>query len=117
VNVAWIAPYASDSDDTMGLYKLTYQKEAGRPAEPLTVSIDVPADAQIVETSPGLIVDGTRATYKGTPAGDVQMWVRYRFNNAAAPGASTAPLPQSVPLWPLLLALATRSRGYRRRAA
>jgi hypothetical protein len=75
--ISWISPYPVETDDTTGLYRLTVQKEAGRPAEPLSVRVTVPEGATILETSAGMAVNGRTATLQTTPATDVQLWVRY----------------------------------------
>ena len=75
--ISWISPYPVDIGDTTGLYRLTVQKEAGRPAEPLSVRVTVPEGATILGTSAGMAVNGRTATLQTTPATDVQLWVRY----------------------------------------
>jgi len=51
---------------------LTVQKEAGRPAEPLSVTVTVPEGATILEVSAGMAVNGRTATLQTTAATDVQ---------------------------------------------
>ena len=75
--ISWVSPYPAETDDTTGLYRLTVQKEAGRPAEPLSVRVTVPQGATILETSAGMAVNGRTATLQTTAATDVQLWVRY----------------------------------------
>jgi hypothetical protein len=75
--ISWISPYPVETDDTTGLYRLTVQKEAGRPAEPLSVTVTVPEGATILEVSAGMAVNGRTAILRTTPATDVQLWVRY----------------------------------------
>ena len=79
--VSWISPYPVETDDTTGLYQLTVQKEAGRPAEPLSVRVTVPEGATILETSAGMAVNGRTAALQTTAATDVQLWVRYSLPN------------------------------------
>jgi hypothetical protein len=79
--MSWISPYPVEMDATTGLYRLTVQKEAGRPAEPLSVTVTVPDGATIVETSAGMAVNGRSATLQTTAATDVQLWVRYSLPN------------------------------------
>jgi hypothetical protein len=75
--ISWVSPYPVETDDTTGIYRLTVQKEAGRPAEPLSVRVTVPEGATILETSAGIAVKGRTATLQTTAAADVQLWVRY----------------------------------------
>jgi hypothetical protein len=75
--ISWISPYPVETDDTTGLYRLTVQKEAGRPAEPLSVTVSVPEGATILGTSAGMAVNGRTATLQTTSTTDVQLWVRY----------------------------------------
>ena len=75
--ISWISPRPVETDNTTGLYRLTVQKEAGRPAEPLSVRITVPKSAIILETSAGMTVDGRTASLQTAAATDVQLWVRY----------------------------------------
>ena len=75
--ISWISPSPVQTDATTGLYRLTVQKEAGRPAEPLSVTVTVPEGATILEVSAGMAVNGRTATLQTTAATDVQLWVRY----------------------------------------
>jgi len=75
--ISWVSPYPVETDDKTGLYRLTVQKEAGRPAEPLSVTVTAPDGATILETSAGMAVSGRMATLQTTSATDVQLWVRY----------------------------------------
>jgi len=75
--ISWISPSPVQTDATTGLYRLTVQKEAGRPAEPLSVTVTVPEGATILGTSAGMAVNGRTATLQTTAATDVQLWVRY----------------------------------------
>jgi hypothetical protein len=77
VTVSWVSPHAVETEDKTGLYRLTVQKEAGRTAEPLSVTVTVPAGAKVLETSPGMVVNGRTVTLNTTSATDVQLWVRY----------------------------------------
>jgi hypothetical protein len=75
--ISWISPHPVETDGKTGLYRLTVQKEAGRTAEPLSVTVNLPTGAKVVGTSPGMVVDGGTATLHTTSATDVQLWVRY----------------------------------------
>ena len=75
--ISWVSPYPVETGDKTGLSRLTVQKEAGRPAEPLSVTVTVPDGATILETSAGMAVSGRTATLQTTAATDVQLWVRY----------------------------------------
>jgi hypothetical protein len=88
--ISWISPYPVETDDTTGLYRLTVQKEAGRPAEPLSVRVTVPEGATILEMSAGMAVNGRTATLQTTPATDVQLWVRYSLPKAAISASAGA---------------------------
>jgi hypothetical protein len=83
--ISWISPYPVETDDTTGLYRLTVQKEAGRPAEPLSVTVSVPEGATILGTSAGMAVNGRTATLQTTSTTDVQLWVRYSLPQAGVP--------------------------------
>jgi hypothetical protein len=77
VSLSWISPQTVQIDGKTCLYRLTVQKEDGRTAEPLSVTVDLPAGAKVIETSPGMVVTGGTAVLKTTSATDVQLWVRY----------------------------------------
>jgi hypothetical protein len=87
--ISWVSPYPVDTNDTTGLYRLTVQKEAGRPAEPLSVTVTVPEGATILETSPGMAVSAQTATLQTTAATDVQLWVRYSLPQPEASASAT----------------------------
>jgi hypothetical protein len=92
--ISWVSPYPVETDDKTGLYRLTVQKEAGRPAEPLSVTVTVPDGATILDTSVGMAVSGGTATLHTTAATDVQLWVRYSLpkqNISASAGAAGQP--------------------------
>jgi hypothetical protein len=91
--ISWISPYPVETDDTTGLYRLTVQKEAGRPAEPLSVTVTVPEGAAVLETSAGMTVSGRTATLQATPATDVQLWVRYSLPQPEASASATLVSP------------------------
>ena len=76
-SVSWISPQPVQFDNGIGLYRLTVQKEDGRTAEPLDVSITLPAGAKLLGTSPGMTVVGPTVTLHTTAKTDVQVWVRY----------------------------------------
>jgi hypothetical protein len=78
--VSWISPNAVVTDGTARLYRLTVQKEDGRTAEPLDVSVTLPAGAKLLGTSPGMTVVGQTATLHTTAKTDVQVWVRYSLS-------------------------------------
>jgi hypothetical protein len=86
--ISWVSPYPVQIGDTTGLYRLTVQKEAGRPAEPLSVTVAVPEGATILETSAGMAVNGRTATLQTTSATDVQLWVRYSLSEPAISAGS-----------------------------
>jgi hypothetical protein len=86
--ISWVSPYPVQIGDTTGLYRLTVQKESGRPAEPLSVTVTVPEGATILETSAGMAVNGRTATLQTTSATDVQLWVRYSLPEPAISAAS-----------------------------
>jgi hypothetical protein len=88
--ISWVSPYPVETDDTTGLYRLTVQKEAGRPAEPLSVRVTVPEGATILETSAGMAVNGRTATLQTTAAADVQLWVHYSLPTAASSASAEA---------------------------
>jgi hypothetical protein len=98
VTIAWVSPYPVETDDTTGLYRLTVQKEAGRPAEPLSVRVTVPEGATILETSAGMAVNGRTATLQTTPATDVQLWVRYSLpkQGISAPAGAAGPASSGI---------------------
>lgn len=77
VTVSWISPHPVETDNKTLLYRLTVQKEDGRTAEPLAVTVTVPPGAKVLETSPGMVADGLTVTLHTTSATDVQLWVRY----------------------------------------
>jgi hypothetical protein len=53
------------------------QKEDGRTAEPLSISVTLPAGAKVLAMSPGMVLKGSTATLHTTAKTDVQVWVRY----------------------------------------
>jgi Protein of unknown function (DUF4012) len=78
LSYSWISPYPVDLEDSIGTYTLTIQKQPGMTAEPISVTITVPDNARITDTSAGLTVTGTTATYTGTLTQDLQLAIRYR---------------------------------------
>jgi hypothetical protein len=89
--ISWVSPYPVETDDTTGLYRLTVQKEAGRPAELLSVRVTVPMGATVLGTSAGMAVNGRTATLQTTAAADVQLWVRYSLPKGAVSTSAGAP--------------------------
>ncbi|MEI8334394.1 MAG: DUF4012 domain-containing protein [Chloroflexota bacterium] len=73
----WTAPYAADFDGQNGVYILTVQKQPGRPADTLDLSITVPPGATIVETTGGLQVTGRTATLRAALVEDLVVAIRY----------------------------------------
>ena len=73
----WTAPYVADFDGQTGDYVLTVQKQPGRPADTLDLSITVPPGASIVETTGGLHVSGRTATLRTTLTEDLVVAIRY----------------------------------------
>jgi Protein of unknown function (DUF4012) len=58
----WTSPYAADTDETGGTYRLTLQHQPGILPGPITIAIRVPPGTTISSASPGLTVDGDVAT-------------------------------------------------------
>jgi hypothetical protein len=87
--VSWVSPYPVETDDTTGLYRLTVQKEAGRTAEPLSVTVSVPEGAAVLETSAGMVVQGRTVKLQTTSDTDVQLWVRYSLPKPEASASAT----------------------------
>ena len=104
VTISWISPYPVETDATTSLYRLTVQKEAGRPAEPVSVTVTVPEGATIQGTSSGMTVNGGTAVLQTTSATDVQIWVRYSLPGqgiSAPTGAASRASPGgSAGGWP-----------------
>jgi Protein of unknown function (DUF4012) len=78
--VSWISPNVVETDGTALIYRLTVQKQDGRIAERLHVSVTLPAGAKVLGVSPGMVVKGGVATLDLTAATDVQVWVRYTLS-------------------------------------
>ena len=77
VSMAWVAPRVVSTDGKTATYQLTVQKEAGRIAEPLNVTINIPTGAKVTETSPGIVVADGVITFKTTTSTDTSLWVKY----------------------------------------
>ena len=75
--ISWLSPHPVVTDNGTYLYRLTVQKEDGRTAEPLSVTVTLPAGAKLLGMSPGMVANGSAATLKTTADTDVQLWVRY----------------------------------------
>ena len=81
----WTSPYASDVDETGGVYRLTIQKQPGLLPGPLTVTIHVPDGFRIASASQGLQVSGADATLTTTFSQDVELGLRYVPTGTPAP--------------------------------
>jgi hypothetical protein len=103
--ISWVSPYPVETDDKTGLYRLTVQKEAGRPAEPLSVRVTVPQGSTVLGTSAGMAVNGRTATLQTTAAADVQLWVRYSLPKGVISTSAGDPAQ---------ISLATRTGGVSR---
>ncbi len=73
----WTSPYAATTDAGRGAYRLTVQHQAGSLPSPLTITIEAPPGSRITAASPGLVVDGSRATLATTLDGDIVVAIEY----------------------------------------
>ena len=82
----WTSPYAADTDQAGGMYRLTIQKQPGLLPGPLSLTIQVPAGFHITDASPGLTVRGDTATLAATTFDrDIVVAVRYAPTSIPAP--------------------------------
>ena len=81
---AWLVPDAAVLTDGGWEYRLVVQKQPGARAEPLTVRIDLPTGASVIEASEGAVVDGDRVLYETTLVSDLELRVLYEL-----PGGET----------------------------
>lgn len=76
----WVSPYAADSaDDGTFTYRLTIQKEPGLRPGAIHLAITLPTGATFVDSSPGLTVRGSTATFDATFDRDLILAIRYRL--------------------------------------
>jgi len=77
ITCTWTSPYASDTGDAGGFYRLTLQKQPGLLPGPVRVTITVPEGAMITAASPALVVSGSTATLTTTLDRDLVVGLRY----------------------------------------
>lgn len=74
----WTRPgVAEQAADGTWAYRLTVQKQPGAASEPLDVRVDLPDGATVLESSDGLVVDGSRLRLKTDLTHDLELEVRY----------------------------------------
>ena len=73
----WTSPYAAETDEAGGTYRLTIQKQPGIVPGPISVRIHAPDGYRIAAASPGLVVSEGTATLTTTFAEDIVLGVRY----------------------------------------
>jgi hypothetical protein len=71
-------PDAWQGNSSGGIYRLHVPTQAMINADDVEVTIAPPAGMHVTEMSPGLTVDGDVLRYRGAPAADVDLWVRFR---------------------------------------
>lgn len=86
----WVSPYAANSDPAGWIYRLIVQKQPGTLDQAVAIQIAVPAGMRITETSPGLEVDGRTARLATRLTRDLELYVRYAPESAAAGGVRSA---------------------------
>ncbi len=68
---------ATTASDGSTEYRLDYLPQPGFAPIPIDVTIHLPDGSTVDSSSPGVSVDGTRATFKDAPATPQSIWVRY----------------------------------------
>jgi hypothetical protein len=79
----WTVPQAAEETEHGWEYRLTVQKQPGARTFPLSVRVDLPPGASVLETSPGAQIDGQRVHLTASLDGDVELFVRYDLPTAA----------------------------------
>ncbi len=76
----WIAPYVAIPPTSGGVatYNLVVQKQPGTDADPLTVSVQLPPDAQFMSASDGAQVNGDLISWQTDLHTDVVVQVQYQ---------------------------------------
>jgi hypothetical protein len=85
LELAWRAEDVWSGNSSAGSYQLTFLGQTTVRPTSVAVTIHAPAGQRIVWTSEPMDVDGSTATWSGTPTTDVELQVRFR-----------APLPRRV---------------------
>jgi hypothetical protein len=67
-------------------YRLVIQKQPGARAEPLTIRIDLPEGASVIEATEGAVVEGDRVRYETTLVTDLELRVRYELAGGGTDG-------------------------------
>jgi hypothetical protein len=76
-SVTYQVPDAVTEVDGVREYRLDYLPQPGFAPIPIDMAIRLPDGSAIVETSPGVRVDGATVSYRDAPAVPVPIWVRY----------------------------------------
>ena len=79
----WSLPAAASQTDEGWLYELVIQKQPGAGDVSLSIRVDLPEGATVLEASDGADVDGSRVTLEATLDRDVELQVRYELAPAA----------------------------------
>ena len=58
-------------------FRIDYLPQPSLRPGPFTIQIQLPPDAQVQASSPGVTVNGDSARYAGTPETAEAFWVRY----------------------------------------
>ncbi len=75
----WSVPEVAVETDDGWEYSLVVQKQPGARAVPLSVRIDLPDGATVVESTEGMTVDGDRLRYETDLTEDVELRVLYQL--------------------------------------
>jgi hypothetical protein len=83
---AWVVPGAAVETDDGWEYRLVIQKQPGARAEPLSIRIDLPEGASVIEATEGAVVDGDRVRYETTLVTDLELRVLYELAEGGTDG-------------------------------
>ena len=75
----WSVPEVAVPTDAGWEYRLVIQKQPGARPSPLTVRVDLPDGATVLETSEGAVIDGDRVRLEADLDRDLELVVRYEL--------------------------------------
>jgi hypothetical protein len=75
----WAVPDVAVRTDAGWEYRLLVQKQPGSREVPLSVRVDLPTGAEVLEMTEGMVMDGDRLRYEAELAQDVELRVLYEL--------------------------------------
>jgi hypothetical protein len=84
VTYLWEVAEAAEPGEAGWEYRLVVQKQPGARSIPLTVRVDLPEGATVIEASDGAQIEGERVRFQTDLAGDVELRVLYELPSSEA---------------------------------